>query len=54
MENNVSNIQPKISQLLDYFTSMYNSEASYTVLNSSKSVLSHIACSSILAHNKII
>ena len=42
MQNNISYIQPKISELLDYFTNLYNSRASYSVLNSSKSALSHI------------
>ena len=35
-------MHPKISELLDYFTHMYNLGASYSVLNSSKSALSHI------------
>ena len=42
MQNNVSHIQPKISELLEYFTHLYNSGASYSVLNSNKSALSHI------------
>ena len=44
--------------MLDYFTHLYNSEASYSVLNSSKSDLSHIvflpAYSSILEPPQII
>ena len=55
--NNISRIQPKISELLDYFTQMYNSGASYSVLNSSKSVLSQTVLlplySSILEHPQI-
>ena len=58
MQNNISYIQPKISELLDYFTHLYNSGASYSVLNSSKSALSHIVFlppySSILEHPQII
>ena len=58
MQNNISHIQPKISELLDYFTHLYNSGASYSVLNSSKSALSHIVFltlySSILEHRQII
>ena len=42
MENNISHIQAKISELLDYFTHLCNSGASYSVLNSSKSAFSHI------------
>ena len=58
MQNNISHIQPKISELLDYFTHLYNSGASYSVLNSNKSTLSHIVFlppySSILEHPQII
>ena len=58
MQNNISHIQPKISELLDYFTHLYNSGASYSVLNFSKSALSHIVFlppySSILEHPQII
>ena len=58
MQNNISHIQPKISELLDYFTHLYNSGVSYSVLNSSKSALSHIVFlppySSILEHPQII
>ena len=58
MRNNISHIQPKISELLDYFTHLYNSGASYSVLNSNKSTLSHIVFlppySSILEHPQII
>ena len=35
IQNNISHIQPKINELLDDFTSLYNSGASYSVLNSS-------------------
>ena len=42
MQNNISHIHPKISELLDYFTNLYNLGASYSVHNSSKSALSHI------------
>ena len=57
MQNNISHIQPKISELLDFFTHLYNSGASYSVLNSCKSALSHIVVfppySSILEHQQI-
>ena len=42
MQNNVSQTQPKINELLDYFSNLYNSWAFYSNLNSSKSALSHI------------
>ena len=32
MQNNISHIQPKISESLDYFTHLYISGASYSVL----------------------
>ena len=55
---NKMSLQPKICELLDYFTHLYNSGASYSVLNSSKSALSHILFlppySSILEHQKTI
>ena len=58
MQNNISHIQFKISELLGYFTHLYNSGASYSVLSSSKSALSHILFlppySSILEHPQII
>ena len=58
MQNNISHIQPKISELLDYYIHLYNSGASYGVLNSSKSALSHIVFlspySSILEHPQIV
>ena len=58
MQNNVSHIQPKISEFLDYFTHLYNSGVPYSVLNSSKSALLHIVFlpipSSILEHPQII
>ena len=58
MKNNISYMQPKISKLLDYFTHLYNSGASYSVLNSSKCALSHIVFlppySCILEHPQII
>ena len=58
MRNNISHIQPKITELLDYFTHLYNSGTSYSVLNSSKRVLSHVVFlppySPILKHPQII
>ena len=58
MQNNILHIQPKISELLDYFTRLYNSGTSYSALNSSESALSHIVFSplysSILEHAQII
>ena len=58
MENNISHMQSKISELLDYFTHLYDSGASCSVLNSSKSILSHIVFlppySSILERPQII
>ena len=42
MQNNISHMQPKISDLLDFFTHLYNSGPSYSGLNSSKSALYHI------------
>ena len=58
MQNNVSHIQPKLSEFLDNFTHLYNSGVPYSVLNSSKSALSHIVflpiSSSILEHPQII
>ena len=58
MQNKISHIQPKISELLDYFTHLYNSGASYSVLNISKSALTCIVFlpqhSSILEHPQII
>ena len=57
MQNNISHIQSKISELQDFFTHLYNSGVSYSVRNSSKSALSHIAVlppySSILKHQQI-
>ena len=57
MQINISHIQPKISELLDFFTHLYNSGASYSVLNSCKSALPHIVVlppySSILEHQQI-
>ena len=51
-------LQPEICELLDYFTHLYNSGASYSVLNSSKCALYHILFSppysSILEHQKTI
>ena len=56
-QNNISHIQSKISELQDFFTHLYNSGVSYSVRNSSKSALSHIAVlppySSILKHQQI-
>ena len=58
MQNNISHIKSNISEFLDYFTHLYNSGASYNVLNSSKSVFSHVVFlsphSSILEHPQII
>ena len=58
MQNNISHIQPKISESQDCFTHLYNSGASYSVLNSSKSVFSHFVFlppySSILEHSQIL
>ena len=58
MQNTISHIQPKINELLDYFTHLYNSGASYSVINSSKSALFHIVFlppyASILEHPQII
>ena len=42
IQNNISHTEPEISELLDYFTHLYNSGAFYRNLNSSKSALSHI------------
>ena len=57
MQNNISHMQPKIGELLDYFTHLYNSGASYSVFNSSKNALSHIVFlppySSISEHPQI-
>ena len=44
MRSNMLHIQPKISELLDFFTHLYNSGTSYNVLNSSKSALCLILC----------
>ena len=50
--------QTYISELLDYFTHLYNSGASNSVLNSSKNALIYIVFlqpySSILQHPQII
>ena len=58
MQYKISHIQPKISELLDYFTHLYNSGASYSVFNSGKSALSHSVFlppySSISEHPQII
>ena len=58
MQNKTLHIQPKIIELLEYFTHLYNAGVSYSVLNSSKSVLSHIVFlpqySSISEHPQII
>ena len=58
MQNNMSHIQPKISELLDFFTHLYSSGASYSALKPSKSVFTHIVFllpySSILEHPEII
>ena len=58
MQNNISHMYPKMSELLDYFTHLYNLGASYSVLNSSKGALYHIVLlppySSILEHTQII
>ena len=58
MQNNISHIQPKINELLDYFTHLYKSGVSYSVIDSSKSVLFNILFlppyASILEHPKII
>ena len=58
IQNKISHMQPKISELLDYFTHLYNSGAFYSVLNSRKSALSHIVFlppySSILKYPQII
>ena len=35
MQNNISHIQPKTSELLDCFTHLYKSGAYYSILNSS-------------------
>ena len=55
MKNNISHIKP---ELLEYFTHLYNSGASYSVLSSSKSAFSHIVFLppylSILEHPQII
>ena len=57
MQNNISHIQPKISESLDFFTHLYNSGLSYSVINSSKSAPSHIVFlppySSILEHPQV-
>ena len=57
MQNNISHIQPKMSELLDYFNHLYNSRASYSALSSSESALSHIVFfppySSISEHPQI-
>ena len=58
MHYNISHIQPKISELLDFFTPLFNSVPSWSVLNSSKSALAHIvflpSYSSILEHPQIM
>ena len=58
MQNNISHIQPKISESLDFFTHLYNSAPSYSVLNSSKSAPAHIvflpSYSSTLEHPQIM
>ena len=58
MQNNISHIQPKISELLGYFTHLHNLGTSYSVLNSSKSAFFHILFLlpylSILEHPQII
>ena len=54
----MSHIQPKISELLDFFTHLYSSGVSYSALKPSKSVFTHIVFllpySSILEHPEII
>ena len=51
-------MQPKISELLGFFTHLYDSGTSYSVLNSSKSALSHTVFlpphASILEYPQII
>ena len=54
-----SHIQLKISELLlEYYTHLYNSEASYSILNFTKRALSHVVFlppySSISEHPQII
>ena len=58
MQNNISHIQLKTSELLDFFNHLYSSGAFYSALKPSESALTHIAFlppySSILEHPQII
>ena len=57
MQNNISHKQPKINELLDYFTHLYKSGVSYNVINSSKSgkhIMFLPPYASILEHPEIV